>query len=205
MGLREVKAARTRRRMVGVAVELFLEQGYDDTTMEQIAEHAEVGTTTLYRYFPTKDLLLLDRLVGGPGLGERLRDRPSDEPVDQALAATLRAAAADFDAPDLRITEIRRLVDVTPVARARLWDFHLSARVRLEGALAERLDLPADDLSVRLTAAFTLELLTLTDDHRRLHGYTTSNSAALEVVLAGLAGAELVFPSIAKADVPPAS
>ncbi|MEQ3553760.1 helix-turn-helix domain-containing protein [Pseudonocardia nematodicida] len=203
MGLREIKSARTRQRMVGVAVELFLEQGYDDTTMEQIAESAEAGTTTLYRYFPTKDLLLLDRLVGGPDLGERLRDRPSDEPVGEALAAVLRAAAADFDAPDLRIAEIRQLVDVTPVPRARLWDFHLSARTRLQDALAARMGRAAADLSVRLTATLALEILTLSDDHRRTRDHPTSHSAAIEDVLAGLPDAELVLPSGAAARAEP--
>jgi AcrR family transcriptional regulator len=199
MGLREIKAARARQRMIDVAVELFLEQGYDDTTMEQIAERAEVGTTTLYRYFPTKDLLLLDRVVRGMDLGERLRERPPGEPVGEALTAVLREAAADFDAPDLRIPEIRQLVDVAPVPRARLWDFQLSARTQLEAALATRMGRPASDLSVRLTAAFALEVLVISDDLRRSRGYAPSASDSLEEVLAGLAGTEMVLPAVPSA------
>ncbi|WP_224388447.1 TetR/AcrR family transcriptional regulator [Pseudonocardia sp. ICBG1293] len=196
MGLREIKSARTRQRMIDVAVELFLNQGYDDTTMEQIAERAEVGTTTLYRYFPTKDLLLLDRIVGGMNLGERLRERPRDEPVGEALTAVLRRAAADFDAPELRLPEIRRLVDLAPVPRARLWDFHLSTRTQLEAALAPRMGRPENDLSVRLTAAFVVEVLVLGDERRRERDYATSASVSLEEVLAGLPGAEIVLPAV---------
>lgn len=196
MGLREMKSARTRQRMIDVAVELFLEQGYDDTTMEQIAERAEVGTTTLYRYFPTKDLLLLDRIVRGMDLGERLRDRPADEPVGEALTAVLRASAADLDTPGLRIPEIRRLVDVAPVPRARLWDFHSGARSQMEDALAVRMGRDASDLSVRLTAAFALEVLVIAVDARRARDGEISTSALLEEVLAGLPGADLVLPAV---------
>ena len=63
MGLREVKAARTREHIVDVAIELFIAQGYDQTTMEQIAEKAEVAPSTLYRYFTSKDLLVAHRVT----------------------------------------------------------------------------------------------------------------------------------------------
>ncbi len=80
MGLRERNAARTRELIINTALGLFLEHGYDATKMEDIAEAAGIGTSTLYRYFPTKDLLIIDPLafrgnwsrVCGPG---RLRSR----------------------------------------------------------------------------------------------------------------------------------
>ncbi|MET1039046.1 MAG: helix-turn-helix domain-containing protein, partial [Aeromicrobium sp.] len=45
--------------MIATAMRLFLDAGYDATTMGDIADHAKVGESTLYRYFPTKDLLVL--------------------------------------------------------------------------------------------------------------------------------------------------
>ena len=60
MGLREVKRERTRRLIADKAFELFTDHGFCQTTVEQIAAAAEVGPSTLYRYFPTKETLVLE-------------------------------------------------------------------------------------------------------------------------------------------------
>lgn len=60
MGLREVKRERTRRLIADKAIELFVDHGFGRTTVEQIAAAAEVGPSTLYRYFPTKETLVLE-------------------------------------------------------------------------------------------------------------------------------------------------
>ncbi|MEU4195888.1 TetR/AcrR family transcriptional regulator [Kribbella sp. NPDC026611] len=60
MGLREVKRQRTRRLIADKAFELFGDHGFGRTTVEQIAAAAEVGPSTLYRYFPTKETLVLE-------------------------------------------------------------------------------------------------------------------------------------------------
>lgn len=57
-GLRERKKLRTRSTLVDVAAELCLRQGYDNTTVEQIAATAEVSPRTFSRYFPTKDAVI---------------------------------------------------------------------------------------------------------------------------------------------------
>lgn len=60
MGLRELKRERTRRLISDKAFELFTDHGFGQTTVEQIAAAAEVGPSTLYRYFPTKERLVLE-------------------------------------------------------------------------------------------------------------------------------------------------
>lgn len=175
MGLREKKAARTRERMIESALDLFERSGYDGTTMEQIAERAEVGTTTLYRYFPTKDLLLVDGFMRTIDLARPLRERPEREPLDVALGHALLTVARTLDEPAHRIAELRRLIDESPTARARLWDYYRSARIALEAAIAERLQADPTSLTVRMTAGATVELMQLVDeisarhDHRRTH------------------------------------
>lgn len=57
--LRERNRQRTHERIVKAAAELFHEYGYDGTTMDEIAERAEVSRATLFNYFPTKDSLLV--------------------------------------------------------------------------------------------------------------------------------------------------
>ena len=81
-GLRERKKARTRTSIQEQALRLFREQGYADTTVEEIAEAAEVSPTTVYRYFPTKpDLVIYDDL-------------------DEPMMAALRAAPPELSAID---------------------------------------------------------------------------------------------------------
>ena len=53
-GLRERKKQRTRRTIVDVATRLFAEQGYDATTLVQIADEAEIAPSTFFNYFPAK-------------------------------------------------------------------------------------------------------------------------------------------------------
>jgi AcrR family transcriptional regulator len=194
MGLRELKAARTRQRMTDVALELFLRNGFDETTMEQIAERAEVGTTTLYRYFPTKDQLLLDPLVEAIDLAPHLHGRPVDEPLAESLAAAMLSAAAAFDGAGTRIAEIRRLVDTAPVARARLWDRVRTLREGLEAVIADRMDRSPDELSVRATAGLVLDLFHLVDrdpdDHR-------TREQTLAGLLSELPSSTLVVPRAA--------
>ncbi|GAB3449666.1 MFS transporter [Actinophytocola sediminis] len=62
-GLRERKKARTRAAIQEHAVRLFREQGFAATTIEQIAEVAEVSPSTVFRYFPTKEDLVTTDLV----------------------------------------------------------------------------------------------------------------------------------------------
>lgn len=193
MGLRELKASRTRQRMTDVALELFLRDGFDATTMEQIAEAAEVGTTTLYRYFPTKDQLLLDPLVEAIDLAPHLRDRPHDEPLGESLAAALLAAAAAFDGAGARLAQMRRLVDTAPVARARLWDRVRTLREDLEVVIADRMGESPTTLSVRTTAGLTLDLFQVLD---RDADDTRTRADAMAELLGGLPASRLVVPAL---------
>jgi AcrR family transcriptional regulator len=60
MGLRERKKLRTRATLRATAFELFRTQGYDETTVAEIAEAAEVSQTTFFRYFPSKEALVVE-------------------------------------------------------------------------------------------------------------------------------------------------
>lgn len=59
-GLRERKKAKTRKLIADIARDLFIERGYGDVTVAEIAEKAEVAVTTLFNYFPTKESLIFD-------------------------------------------------------------------------------------------------------------------------------------------------
>lgn len=198
MGLRELKAERTRSALVRAATELFLAQGYDETTMEQVAERAEVGASTLYRYFPTKDLLLLDWLVQAIDIGARLAQRPDDEPLEVALrAAVLDSLLSQSPTGDHRSdVRLRRMIDESPIPRARLWDFVMLQRSGLEVEIARRMRREPGDMTVLATAGLASLLHHTvgdrmwggdgTDDAEPMLDQAISELRAAAPVLAGL-------------------
>jgi AcrR family transcriptional regulator len=151
-GLRELKKARTRASLREHALRLFCQQGYQATTVEQIAAAAEVSPSTFFRYFPTKeDVVLQDdmdtRLIAAleqqpPGLG----------PVAAVRAATRQVfssyTAADLDA----VRETTRLTMTVPEIRARALDEFARAISGIAEAIGKRSGRPADDLAVRTVA-----------------------------------------------------
>jgi AcrR family transcriptional regulator len=79
-GLRSRKKQQTRHAIEDAARELFAAQGYESTTVEQIAARADVSTTTFFRYFPSKrDTILTDQGERLPALVRAIVDRPLDE------------------------------------------------------------------------------------------------------------------------------
>src|ERR1044071_2839050 len=88
-GLRERKKQKTRWAIQEHAVRLFVQQGYDATTVEQIAEAAEVSPSTFFRYFPTKeDVVLIDDY--DPLIVAAIRDQPASTPVIEAVLQGMR-------------------------------------------------------------------------------------------------------------------
>lgn len=86
MGLRERKKDRTRRDLQQAAIDLFAEKGYDHVTVADIADRAEISPRTFYRYYKSKDGLVLSPLEGSLATyREILADRPREEPPLKAL------------------------------------------------------------------------------------------------------------------------
>lgn len=181
--------------MVEVAIGLFERDGYDATTMESIAEQAEVGTTTLYRYFPSKELLLLEQFADVLDLASRLRTRPDGEPLDVALGAVLLDVARTVDDPERNIVSLRALIDGSSGPRAGLWDFVLRARDDLAAVIAEREGRAPDDLGARVTAAVALEVLQIIDAGAQGDSRPTRVEAT-EAVLTALPLARVHLPAM---------
>jgi AcrR family transcriptional regulator len=97
VGLRERKKARTREALLDAAMDRFARQGFDGTTVEEIAEACEVSPRTFFRYFPTKeDVLFADAEGRRERLLEVIAARPADEPAFGALRAAMAALALDY-------------------------------------------------------------------------------------------------------------
>jgi AcrR family transcriptional regulator len=152
VGLRERKKARTRASLREHALRLFREKGYQNTTVEQIAAAAEVSPSTFFRYFPTKeDLVLQD------DMDTRLIAALEQQPPELGPVAAVRAASremfASYTGADMDILrETTRLTMTVPEVRARALDELGRAIGVFAEAVAKRAGRPADDLAVRTAA-----------------------------------------------------
>jgi AcrR family transcriptional regulator len=193
MGLREVKVERTRAQIVAAAQHLFLQNGYGDTTMEQVAEAAEVGTSTLYRYFPSKDLLLLEPFARSLALGRLLESRPTEEPLEAALGAVIRAAFPPGDLDQETYLALRRIVDREPGPRARMWELVDQATRELEHGIAQRLGCAVGDPRVYFAARNALVVYDLVG--QGWSGRTPRSwEQAVDRTLASLRDLEIALP-----------
>lgn len=99
-GLRERKKARTRTEIREHALRLFLEQGYESTTVQQIADAAEVSLSTLFRYFPTKAQLVLPFDLATL-VRDAFRTQAPGDTVFDAIGSALRASFTQLSAVDV--------------------------------------------------------------------------------------------------------
>ncbi len=119
LGLRERKKEATRRALADAALRLFVEVGFDETTVEAIAAEVHVAPRTFHRYFARKeDVLFADAPRRVETLRRALASRPADEPLLESVRAGIGVVFADL--ADEREREIRRstVLHVNPVVRA---------------------------------------------------------------------------------------
>ncbi len=154
-GLRENKKLRTRRQLAATALELFLERGFDAVSVADVAAAAEVSKPTLFRYFPSKEDLVLDRFADHQDEAARIvRDRaPGRSPVG-ALHEHFVVALGERDpitglCDHPSVLAFQKLVYSTAGLEARL--AHYSAReVELLADVLEAESVPP--LAARLAA-----------------------------------------------------
>jgi AcrR family transcriptional regulator len=89
--IRDRKARETRARIAAAALDLFVSQGYEETSIDQIADGAGVSRRTVFRHFATKEAILFDHLAVRRDYAlARLRERPPSEPTLVSLHVVLR-------------------------------------------------------------------------------------------------------------------
>jgi AcrR family transcriptional regulator len=150
-GLRERKKEKTRESIQRTALRLFDKQGYEETTIEQIAEAVEISPSTFFNYFPTKeDVVLFDAY--DPMAIQMFRDLPKDQPLSVGIRNVLEALSAAFEQDEPLILARGRLFLEVPELRARVWDETERTMDLIAQVLAERTGRRADDFEVRVTA-----------------------------------------------------
>jgi AcrR family transcriptional regulator len=149
-GLRERKKARTKAAIQEHALRLFRAQGYENTTVEQIAEAAEVSPSTFFRYFGSKeDVVVYDAL--DPVLIEAWRSQPPELGPMEALRRAMRQVFAKLDKSYIEeMTERGRLVYGVPALReAMVVDMLRTTNIFAE-EIALRCGRPVDSFEVRI-------------------------------------------------------
>ncbi|MDX6606305.1 MAG: hypothetical protein QOD14_845 [Solirubrobacterales bacterium] len=166
-GLRERKKQKTRQTIIDVALALFAERGYEQTTIAEIADAAEVSPRTIFAYFPSKeDILFYDMPEIVERLGEVLRDRPEGAAALDVLRDFI-AGSLSPDSNDSRNVALRRRIVIVGNEtlrrnqRARLAPFEQL----MAEAIAEDLHAGPDDLRPRMVAAALATAFSAIQDH----------------------------------------
>jgi AcrR family transcriptional regulator len=148
-GLRERKKARTRAAIREHALRLFREQGYGATTVDQIAEAADVSPSTFFRYYPTKEDVVLQDDIDVLAVAS-FNQQPADLSIVAAFRAAAKHALASLSDEDMAtMQETTALIFTVPELRARAMDEYSRTINVLAAAVATRSGRDPDDFAVR--------------------------------------------------------
>jgi AcrR family transcriptional regulator len=149
-GLRERKKVHVRTTIQREALRLFTENGFDETTVEQVAEAAGISTATFYRYFTSKeDSVVTDEY--DPVIVQSIMERPSDEPLIDSVRAVMTGVVAHFLARDRDLLIARHeLQRKTPALAAAFFEEQERSDEMFATLIARHLRRPVDDVDVRI-------------------------------------------------------
>jgi AcrR family transcriptional regulator len=149
-GLRERKKERIRNAIQKEALRLFTAQGFEQTTVEQVADAAGVSPATFYRYFTSKeDSVVTDGF--DPIFVASLVDRPADEPLIDSVRATMTDVVAKHLARDRDLLIARhRLTRETPALHVAFFEEQERSLELFSALIARHVRRPVDDLDVRI-------------------------------------------------------
>jgi AcrR family transcriptional regulator len=157
-GLRERHRKRTAADLEEAALQLFCEKGFDAVTIDDIAAAADVSRRTFFRYFASKeDVILSDHPKRLGELQAALDLRPADEPALTALRHAIISLAGSFEEQRDQMLRRFRLITETPSLEARSLCLQRNWETGVTGMLAGRMGVdPAKDLRPGVVAATTM-------------------------------------------------
>src|SRR5437868_2980988 len=160
-GRSERKKAATRKAIADTALRLFLEHGYEQVGVREIAEAADVSVTTLFNHFPKgKEALVFDEDgYREAALVKAVTEREPGSTIPAALRSYLLNFIASIDDRKPHLADFKQLVQETPALREYARTMWLRHEQALARALADQTGRPADDLTCPAYARFTLEIL----------------------------------------------
>lgn len=157
VSLRERKRQRTHDAVSAVAISMFLEHGFDRVSVADIADAAEISKPTLFRYFRSKEDLVLHRIADHEGEAARtVRQRPAHQSPLAALHAHFLDGLARRDPvtglnDHPEVLAFHNMIFSTPSLSARLNEYIARDEQALTDALVQTAPAP-DELTARLAA-----------------------------------------------------
>ncbi|MCI3278632.1 TetR/AcrR family transcriptional regulator [Streptomyces cylindrosporus] len=123
--MRDVARRAVRAEIAAKAMELFLEQGFEETTVNQIAAVVGMSGRSLFRYFDTKEDMVIGGLVElGQDVAAALEDRPADEEPWSALRHALEVCVTSLEDDEVGLRRAKMLAE-TPSLRTAMLDKQL--------------------------------------------------------------------------------
>lgn len=152
VGLRERKKIRTRETIRRQAFRLIEENGYAATTVEQIAEAAEVSPSTFFRYFPTKESVLLADDMD-PAFLAALAAQPADLPPLRAIRRAYQVTIDNMSEDQREFEDTRqRLMFSIPELKAAMFDEYYRTITSIAEAIGARIGRDAGDFELQVFA-----------------------------------------------------
>lgn len=168
-GLRERKRRQTRQRIIDEGLKLFLANGFEATTLDAIADAADISRRTFFYYFKSKEDIVLAYQSGSI---ESLRDTIASEPPDRAPLDVVRNAilkcTAAYSAEEM--IPIDRLMTSTESLRARKQASYVAQEQALFAALCELWPQPTRRPALRIVAMVSIGAVRLSLEAWRQDG-----------------------------------
>ncbi|MCV7345458.1 TetR family transcriptional regulator [Mycolicibacterium rhodesiae] len=165
--LRVRKRQRTRERIATAAAQLVMQNGLSATTVEQIAEAADVARATFFRYFESKEYAVAEGFTSTwiAAITDALRRQPAGLSVNEALSAAFAELTPGFSVVESSIAEIERQTRDSLTLRAWTLLCYLNFETAIAEAIAPRLpDLTVDDPRPRLIGALAMASVRISID-----------------------------------------
>jgi len=162
-GLRERKRRETLQRITDAGIRLFIEKGYEATTLDEIATAAAISRRTFFYYFKSKDEILLSLQSSvGDMLIDALRNTPKDRRPLEAIREAVVKVCALIPADDMIV--IDHLMRSSEAVQARKQASYVQQEKALFAALKERWPAPEREIGLRLVAMLAIGTMRLSLD-----------------------------------------
>jgi AcrR family transcriptional regulator len=192
-GARDRKKAETRQMISNVATRLFVEHGFENVSVDDVAREAAVARKTVFNYFPRKEDLVFDREEEGRALVRAaLADRGKQSPLQafQMLMRTLLEKQHPLFKMSQRPVQFWRTVAESPALTERARELQVTLADDLAAMLADAAGKPHSDADARLAAAMLMSTLVIaySDALRAFREKRKPETAFVRVMERGFAG-----------------
>ena len=161
LGLRERKKQQTRETIASAALRLFAERGYDETTLADIANAANVAPRTIFAYFESKeDILLCEE----NGFLSQLKRRLDERPAGTTTVDAIREFLSSLEHPNEEAKLRKQVIAANPDLQVKMRGRHAQLEPMLADSIAKDLGAEPGDIRPLLIAASMATAFTSVSD-----------------------------------------